>query len=47
MKTFKAFLKPFEAPQKGVKTKIQLNFFSSSGIGTGREVYGEIHIQNQ
>ena len=36
MKAFKAFIKPFEAPRKSVKIKIQLNFFSSSGIGTGR-----------
>ena len=36
MKTFKTFIKPFEAPQRSVKIKIQLNFCSSSGIGTGR-----------
>ena len=36
MKAFKAFIKPFEAPQRSVKIKIQLNFFSSSRIGTGR-----------
>ena len=35
-KTFKAFLELFEAPQRSVKIKILLNFFSSSGIGTGR-----------
>ena len=37
MKAFKAFIKPFkpfEAPQRSVKKK--LNFFSSSGIGAGR-----------
>ena len=27
MKTFKAFIKPFEAPQKSVKIKIQIIFF--------------------
>ena len=27
---------PFEAPQRSVKIKIQINFFSSSGIATGR-----------
>ena len=27
MKTLKAFIKPFEAPQKSVKTKISVNFF--------------------
>ena len=31
-----AFIKPFEAPQISVKIKIQVNFLSSSGIGTGR-----------
>ena len=36
MKTFKAFIKPFEAPQRIVKIKIQVNFFSSSEIETGR-----------
>ena len=36
MKTFKAFIKPFDAPQRGVKIKIQVNFLSSSGIGTER-----------
>ena len=30
------FIKPFEAPQISVKIKIQVNFLSSSGIGTGR-----------
>ena len=34
---FKAFIKPFEAPQKSMKIKISLNFFSSSRIGAGRE----------
>ena len=33
MKAVKAFTKPFEAPQKSVKIKILVNFFSSSGIG--------------
>ena len=36
MKALKVFIKPFEAPQRSVKIKIELNFFSSSGIGTGR-----------
>ena len=36
MKAFKAFIRPFEAPQRSAKIKIQLNFFSSSGVGTGR-----------
>ena len=36
MKAFKAFIKPFEAPQRIAKIKISPNFLSSSGIGTGR-----------
>ena len=32
----KAFIKPFEAPQRRVKIKIELDFFSSSGNGMGR-----------
>ena len=36
MKAFKVFIKPFEAPQRSEKIKILRNFFSSSGIGTGR-----------
>ena len=36
MKVFKAFIKPFEAPQRSVKIKLQVIFFSSSGIETGR-----------
>ena len=35
-RSVKAFIKPFETPQRSVKIKIQLNFFPSSGIGTGR-----------
>ena len=35
MKVLKAFIKPFVAPQRREKIKIQLNFFSLSGIGTG------------
>ena len=36
IKVFKAFIKPFEASQRSVKIKISVNFFSASGIGTGR-----------
>ena len=32
MKALKAFIKPFETPQRSVKIKTQLNFFSSSGV---------------
>ena len=27
MKAFKAFIKPFEAPQKSVKIKMEVNFY--------------------
>ena len=30
MKAFKAFIKPFEVPQRSVEIKIQVNFLSSS-----------------
>ena len=36
MKVFKVFVKPFEAPQRIVKIKNQVNFFYLSGIRTGR-----------
>ena len=36
MNTLKAFIKAFEAPQRSVKITIYVNFFSPSGIGTGR-----------
>ena len=36
MKALKAFLKPFEAPQRIVKIKIYFKFFTLSGIGTLR-----------
>ena len=32
----KAFIKPFEAPQRSLKTKIYVNFFSSSEMKVGR-----------
>ena len=35
MKAFKAFIKPFEAPQRSVKTKLSVDFFSLFGIETG------------
>ena len=48
VKAFKAFIKPFEAPQRSAKIKIELIFFSSSGIGTGRvkSATGESPIGN-
>ena len=36
MKAFKAFIKPFEAPQRSVEIKSKVIFFLLSGIGTGR-----------
>ena len=32
----KAFIKPFGAPQRSVKIKVEVNFFSSSRIRPGR-----------
>ena len=32
----KAFIKPFETPQRDAKIKIEASFLSSSGIGTVR-----------
>ena len=34
MKTLKAFLNPFEVPQRSVKIEIKVNVLSLSGIGT-------------
>ena len=36
MKAFKAFIKPFEAPQKSLEIKILVNFLYSPRIRTGR-----------
>ena len=33
LKALKAFIKPFEVPQRSVKIKIYFNFFTLSGIG--------------
>ena len=41
MKALKAIIKPFEAPQRSVKIKIEENILYSSGIGTGRIKSGE------
>ena len=35
MKVFKAFIKQFVAPQRSVKIKILVNFYSSAGNGMG------------
>ena len=32
----KAFIKPFEAPQRSAKTKIQLNFYFSATVRNAR-----------
>ena len=37
MKALKALIKPLEAPQRSVKIKISVNFFSLSGIGAGKD----------
>ena len=36
LKAIKAFIKLFEASQRSVEIKIQVNFLSSSGIGKGK-----------
>ena len=36
MKAFKAFIKPFKAPHRIAKIKIEVSFFSLPGIGPGR-----------
>ena len=36
MKALKAFIKPFEVPQRSVKIRIYVNFFFLFGIGTLR-----------
>ena len=36
MKTFKTFIKSFEAPQRIVKIKIKVNLVSFSGIQDGK-----------
>ena len=41
MKALKAFIKPFEAPQRSV------NFLSSSGIGTGKVNHNQNNILNE
>ena len=42
MKAFKAFIKPFDAPQQYVKIKIYVNFFSLRP-GLGREGLKRVH----
>ena len=39
IKTFKAFVKPFEAPQRSVKVKFKLNYFYLSGFGEKRSTW--------
>ena len=39
MKVFKVLVKPFEAPQRIVKIKNQVNFFYLPGIGTGKVTF--------
>ena len=43
-KAFKAFIKPFEAPQRSEKIKIWIDFLSSFGTGTGRVNNSKINI---
>ena len=46
LKFFKAFIKPFEAPQRSVKTKTYVNFIFSSNIRTGRNKLPSFHGWN-
>ena len=41
IKTFKAFVKPFEAPQRSVKVKFKLNFFYLSGFGEKKSTWAK------
>ena len=45
MKTFKAFLKPFETPQRRMKTKFKLNFLLLFVIEVGRVETVDRNIQ--
>ena len=38
LKPLKAFIKPFEAPQKNVKIKIQFNFYFNTTFRNARGV---------
>ena len=38
MKTLKAFIKPFETPQRSVKIKIYLNFYFNTAFRNARDV---------
>ena len=40
MKAFKAYIKPFEAPQRSVKIKIKLNFYINTTFRNARDVKG-------
>ena len=42
MKAFKAFIKLFEAPQKGLKIKILVDVLSSSGMRMRRVTISEV-----
>ena len=43
----KAFIKPFEAPQRSMKIKYSVDFLSSSGIGPGRVNCGKRTINRR
>ena len=40
MKAFKAFIKPFEAPQESVKKNVQLIFYFNTIFRNARDVEG-------
>ena len=46
MKASKAFIKPFEAPQRSVKIKTQLNsYFSTTFSSSGVRTQNESHLK--
>ena len=42
MKAFKAFVQPFETPERSVKIKIEVNFFFSYVIGARKINFEQI-----
>ena len=40
MKALRAFIKPFEAPQRSVKIKIELNFYFNAAFRNARDRKG-------
>ena len=45
MKALKAFIKPFQAPQRSVKMKIELNFYFNTTFTNARDVKGLLSLK--